>query len=115
MPIAARHWWQLMTTADLDPEQIARKELAEAMIPTPEDVVTDLSPLGALFYLEQLGWAVLTSWTAYSQEQADAGAEGAEDLSVTLGQVASIVGMLDGTCARIGLIPPDAVPPGVTT
>lgn len=95
----------------IDPEQLARQELAAAMIPTPEDVVTDLSPLGALFYLEQLGWAVLTCWTAYSQEQAEQGVEGADDLAVTLSQVGAIVGMLDGTCARIGLIPPEAVPP----
>lgn len=97
--------------SDIDPNEMARKELAEAMIPTPDDVMTDLSPLAGLFYLEQLGWAVLTSWTAYSQEAIETNAEGSDDLSVTLSQVAAVVGMLDGTCARIGLIPPDAVPP----
>ena len=95
----------------IDPEEMVRGELAAAMIPTPEDVMEDLSPLAGLFYLEQLGWAVLTSFTAYAQEQLDAEVEGADDLSVTLSQIGAIVGMLDGTCARIGLIPPEAVPP----
>lgn len=100
-----------LATNDIDPNQIAREELAKAMIPTPDDVVTDLSPIAALFYLEQLGWAVLTSWTAYASEAAENNVEGADDLGVTLNQVAETVGRLDEICARIGLLPVEAVPP----
>lgn len=95
----------------IDPEQLAKNELSEAMIPTPDDVVNDLSPLAALYYLEQLGWATLNVWTAYAQEAEDTKQDGADDLAITLQQVASIVGSLDATCARIGLIPADAIPP----
>lgn len=100
-----------MAAQDIDPNVIAREELAKAMIPTPDDVVTDLSPLACLFYMEQLGWAVLTSWTAYASEAQENGVEGADDLGVTLNQIAETVGRLDEICARIGLLPVEAVPP----
>lgn len=95
----------------VDPNELARNELAAAMIPTPDDVMTDLSPLAGLFYLEQLGWAVLTSWAAFASDAATTDPEAGDDLAQTLAQVGGIVGMLDATCARIGLIPADAVPP----
>ena len=98
-----------MTT--IDPQAAAQSELAAAMIPTPDDVCESLSPTGALYYLEQLAWAVLTLWTAYSSDQQGNDQDADDDLAVTLQQVATIVGSLDATCARIGLIPADAVPP----
>lgn len=102
-----------LATEQIDPNEIARVELAKAMIPTPDDVVTDLSPLAALYYLEQLGWAVLTLWTAYASDETDKGSDGADDLGQTLNEVAETVGRLDQICARIGLLPIEAVPPGV--
>lgn len=100
-----------MAAQDLDPNVIAREELAKAMIPTPEDIAGDLTPLSALFYLEQLSWTVLAMFTGFTQEQSDAGNDGAEDLVQTLNEIATITGMLDQCCSRIGLIPRDAVPP----
>lgn len=95
----------------VDPQEVAKVELAKAMIPTPDDVLTELSPLAGLYYLEQLGWAVLTSWTAYADDAKGDDVETADDLAETLQGVAQVVGQLDAVCARIGLIPLDAVPP----
>jgi len=95
----------------IDPQELAKQQLADGSVPAPEDLLADLDPLAALYYLEQTGWMVLNMWTGFAQEQQDANADGAEDLAVTLSQVAAVVGMLDGACARIGLIPTDAVPP----
>lgn len=95
----------------VDPNDLARNELAEAMIPTPDDVMSDLSPLAGLFYLEQMGWAVLTSFTAYAEETQGKNKAADDDLAVTLNELAMLVGGLDQTCARIGLLPVEAVPP----
>lgn len=100
-----------MAQLEIDPCEIARTELAQAMVPTPDDIVGDLSPLACLYFLEQLGWAVLTCWTAYASDEADKGSESADDLAETLNAIAMTVGQLDQTCARIGLLPVEAVPP----
>ena len=84
------------------------------MIPTPDDIVSDLDPMAALFYLEQLSWATLTLWTAMATDVQGKDQAADDDLAITIQQVSVIVGMLDKTCARIGLIPADAVPPETT-
>jgi hypothetical protein len=98
-------------SASVDPQTTAKAALAAAMIPTPDDVVSDLDPMAALYYLEQLSWAVLTAWAAYASEQGDLDPEVGADLAETLEGVGTVVGALDAVCARIGLIPLDAVPP----
>lgn len=95
----------------VDPNELARSELAEAMIPTPDDVMADLSPLAGLFYLEQLSWAVLTSFTAHAESTQGKNKQADDDLAITLNELAMLVGGLDQTCARIGLLPVEAVPP----
>lgn len=97
-----------MTT---DPHETAKAELAEAMIPTPEDVISDLSPLAALYYLEQLGWATFTMFTAYAESEQGKDQAADDDLAVTLTQIGVVVGMLDETCIRVGLLPLEARQP----
>lgn len=95
----------------IDPQEMAKKELAKAMVPTPDDICEELSPIAALYFLEQLSWATLTLWTAYAKDEQDKAPEVADDLGLTLQGVALAVGSLDEICARIGLIPPAAVFP----
>lgn len=95
----------------IDPHEMAKAELASAMIPAPEDQVTDLTPIGALYLLEQMGWAVLTLWTAHAEDQVSEADDVTSDLATTLQGIGTCVGMLDEICARIGVLPLEAVPP----
>jgi hypothetical protein len=93
----------------IDPQQMAKEALAKAMIPTPDDIMESLDPLAALYYFEQLGWGVLTLWTAYVTEMDGIDSDVTTDLAETLNGIAVTVGGLDVVCARIGLIPQEAV------
>ena len=95
----------------IDPQELAKRELAEQMIPTPDDVCASLSPLAALYYIEQLGWAVYTLWTAHVADSVTDDAAVNADLAETLSGVGLVVGELDAVCVRIGLIPPEAIAP----
>lgn len=94
----------------IDPQEMAKAELAEAMIPTPDDIMEELTPLGALYYWEQLGWATLTTWTAHVQDMDDQGDEAASEMAGVLQGIATALGGLDAVCATIGLVPAEAVP-----
>lgn len=95
----------------IDPQEDAQAELAATMTPTPDSIVEDLSPMAALFYLERLAWQVLTSWTAHVSEMNGAEVELVDDIAQTLNGIATAVGVIDGVCERIGLIPQGATPP----
>lgn len=95
----------------IDPQEDAQAELAANMTPAPDAIVEDLSPMASLFYLERLAWQVLTSWTAHVTEMGSAEVELQDDIAQTLNGLATAVGMIDGVCERIGLIPQGATPP----
>ena len=95
----------------IDPQEMAKKELAEVMIPTPDDVCESLSPIAALYYFEQLGWKLLTLWVAHVSDSIGADPEINAELSATLTAINMIVGETDAVCVNIGLLPPEAIPP----
>lgn len=87
---------------------MAREALAKAMLPTPDDIMTELDPLAALYYLDQLAWGCLKLWTAHLSDSVGGNDEVAADLAETLAGIATAVGELDEICARIGLAPDGA-------
>src|ERR1700744_686759 len=93
----------------IDPMEIAKTELAKAMVPTPDDIMEMLSPIAALYYLEQLGWGTFRLWTAYAQDEVGKDPDAEADLAETLQGIGVSVGAIDAVAARIGLIPPEAV------
>jgi len=97
----------------IDPQELAKAELAKAMIPTPDDVCDSLSPIAALYYYEQLGWQLLTLWVAHVSDSIGADPEINAELSATLTAINMIVGETDAVCVNIGLLPPEAISPNV--
>lgn len=95
-------------TDAIDPERMARAELSEKMVPSPDDVMGDLSMLAGLFYLNQMAWAGYTLLTAELQGSADAGDPVPDEVTKALQAVAEVVGMLDEACIGLGLLPVDA-------
>lgn len=93
----------------IDPQELAKQELAKNLVPTPDDIAEMLSPIAMLYYFEQLGWATIKTWTGHLMEHAKDPAEITDDLSQTLQGIMEVVGALDEVAARIGLIPAEAV------
>lgn len=89
----------------LDPEEMAKTELAKAMIPTPDDIMDELSPLAALYLLDQMAWATFTNWTAWLSDMTDEQKADAESAAPTLSGLGLVCGELDAICAAIGLAP----------
>lgn len=95
----------------INPEELVRAELAAAMVPTPDDIMADLTPLAGLFYWEQMAWGVLKLWAAEVADWTVADQAASDDLGATLNALADIVGQVDGLAAKLGLIPAEQVPP----
>ena len=93
----------------IDPQELAQQELAKVMIPTPDDVCESLSPVAALYYWERLGWQVYTLWVAYASDEAEKDPTVGDDLAETLQGIGTTLGAMDAVCARIGLIPQEAL------
>lgn len=95
----------------INPEELARAELAAAMVPTPDDIMADLTPMAGLFYLDQMAWGVLKLWAAEVSDLVVADSDASDDLGSTMATLADIVGQVDGLAAKLGLIPAEQVPP----
>ena len=93
-------------TTDLDPEEIAAKELAEGMVPMPEDFIPAMSPFAALYYTWKVLGEVLPVWVAHL---AGPGAEDLGDggeLIPALDAISQASGLIIGACQMINLLPP---------
>lgn len=90
---------------DIDPEQIARSELAAKMVPSPDDIMGELSLLAGLYYVNQIAWAGYTLVTAELQEDAEKGINVPAEVTTALQTLAEVVGMLDEACIGLGLLP----------
>lgn len=98
----------------IDPKEIAEAELAQAVVPTPDDLLGDVGPTTQLFYLERTAYTVLGNWAAMlsGDEAADLGE--ADELTRAMNALAEVCGLLDGACVMVGLLPDEALPPNVT-
>jgi hypothetical protein len=95
-------------TADIDAAEDAARELAEAMIMPPDDLLGDVGPLAQLLYLERLAWHVLTGWTGMLTV-ADSGDVPDDSEPVrALAALGLAAGQIDAACVLVALLPPEA-------
>ena len=91
-----------------DALEMAVGELAAAMVPTPEDILCDVGPLGVVWYLHELtNYAILFYTGALSGDEA----KDVDDDSGPVRCLAALVmamGEINGACAEISLLPTDA-------
>lgn len=97
-------------TGPVDSEllQLAKVELAQSMIPVPDDYLGDLGPVAAVWYLEQLAWATLRHFTALLSTDA---VEQPDDDSAPVRALAGlgvVAGAIDQVCIDLGLLPAEA-------
>lgn len=92
-------------------EEQAREELAVAMVLTPEDLLSDIGPLGEVLYLNQLAWYVLRAMTGMLSSDASAELESDDPPVIALNQLTMAVGMLDQVCVTLGILPEEVKTP----
>ena len=100
---------------ELDPQQTARDELADNMVPTPDDLLDNIGPFGLMWYLEQLAYYVMNQWTAFLVAAAkDDVPDGSEPVQA-LAAIADAVGHIDGALVLLKMLPDEAVSHGTTS
>lgn len=91
-----------------DALELAKSELAEAMVPDPEDLLADVGPLAQLFYLNQTAYQVLKNYAAMlTAKGIETPADDSEPVRA-LQMVAEACGMLDGACQELSILPREA-------
>jgi hypothetical protein len=93
--------------AAIDPADDALNELGQNMVPTPDDLLGDLSPITQVWYLRELAYSVMRTLAA---TLAIDGADELPDDSPpvrTLAVVSTVAGELDGAAILVGLLPDD--------
>lgn len=100
-----------MTGPTIDTMEMARTELASNMFPSPDDLVSDLSPVGFLFFVEQCAVELFKQYVAELSEN-DAGVEDTGDgAGRAMAAIGQALGMLDTACVAMGILPGEAIQP----
>ena len=91
----------------VDPAHVAQSELAENMVPTPDDLLADLSPPSQLWYARELSYSVMRTMAA--SLAIDEGEELPDDSEPVraLAALSNACGLLDGACVLVSLLPAD--------
>jgi hypothetical protein len=92
----------------IDPADIARDELAAEMVPTPEDLLGDIGPMGTLWYLQQTMAYTVQKWAAMLSDPA---AGEIEDNSGPVRALTALVtanGVINGACIEVALADDDS-------
>ena len=119
-----------MTNEDISLQETVNSDLRDAMVPRPEDLLSDISPVACIWYLQEVAAYALMAWTAEIANQAgedpgmdmnmarsilrgDIDRPGIDNdidqyLSDALQALGEIVGDVTALCIRIGLMVDDA-------
>lgn len=92
-------------------EEQAREELAVAMVLAPEDLLSDIGPLGQVLYLNQLAWHVLRGMTGMLSSDASQELENDDPPVIALNELTMAVGMLDQVCVTLSILPAEVKAP----
>ena len=101
-----------MSASDTSVLDTVKAELASTMTPSPDLVLADLSPLARLYFVEQLGYALLTMHTADVAEDAAELGDGDSGPARALQAISVACGALDEACIAVGLLPEGATTEG---
>jgi hypothetical protein len=96
-------------TDGIDTLEMAKHELAADMVPSPDDIMDDLSPLGQLYFAEQTVYECLKRYTAALSEEATEVTDTSEGAGKALVAISEAAGMLDVAMVEMGMLPAEAV------
>ena len=91
----------------VDPAVVAQSELAQNMVPTPDDLLADVGPLTQLWYARELCYSVMRLMAAsLSLDDGEPLPDDSEPVRA-LAALTEACGMLDGGCVLVSLLPAD--------
>lgn len=96
-----------MSDAVIDPQEIAAKELAEGMVPVPEDFLPAMGPFANLYYFWQVASQVLPIWVANLAVEGNEDLGDGGELAPALEAITQALGLITGACQLVGILPPD--------
>lgn len=94
-----------MTHPHIDTLEMAKLELAEAMVPTPEDLLGDVGPLAQLYYTERLLYVLLGMWTGMIAEDTTSGLDADSPPVKAQQAIALAAGNIDAACILLDILP----------
>jgi hypothetical protein len=94
--------------SDVDAQQLARDELATAMVPAPDDLLSDVGPLAQLYFLNQCAEYVMKAWVGMLQGDTAAGVEDDSEPVRALAAIANATGQLAAACQLVSIFDRDA-------
>lgn len=95
-------------TDEQDALDLATAELAEAMVPAPDDVLEDCGPLACLWYLTQAAGFTLGRWAGTIDSPAGSELTDGDAPVQALSVLTQVMGMLNGACVLVDLLPEEA-------
>jgi len=100
-----------------DAHDIARNELAEAMTPSPDDLLADVGPLGCAFFAtETLAFVAGRFVGTIASEQGEHLTDD-DPPATALAAITTALGNMHHACVALSIYPADATgqPPGATS
>jgi len=92
---------------EIDPLEIATSELAEAMCPTPDDLLGDIGPLGTVWYThEVLAYCLQKMAGMITAPEAGLMEDDSPPVRALAG-ITTAMGVINGVCETLSLIPED--------
>jgi hypothetical protein len=92
--------------AAIDPFEDVQSELAQNTVPTPEDVLSDVGPLAALWYARETAYYAVKLFTASLSIDSDEPPPDDSEPVRALAALSAAAGNLDGACVLVSLLPP---------
>lgn len=92
----------------IDPLEIATQELAEAQVPTPEDLLADVGPLGCLWYVKEAMAITAMRWVDTLPAMEDPEADTDTGPVRSLQMLTEAMGAVTAACVEVSLLPREA-------
>jgi len=85
-------------------QEQANAALKSALVPRPEDLLSEVNPVAVVWYLQETAAYALLQWTAEATNMDDSDEEENTMAADVLSGLAEIVGMLNTVCVTLGLM-----------
>jgi len=87
---------------------MATTELAEAQVPTPDDLLADVGPLSQLWYLHEVADHVIKSWVGMQSDEHGKDLSDDSEPVRALAAMVTSMGALNEACVLVSILPPEA-------
>ena len=89
---------------DISLQEMTNGELKGALVPKPEDLLSEVTPVGCLWYSQEVVAYSLMAWTAEMTNAENLDDEAETLFSGVLSTLAETLGMIETACKAVGLI-----------